>query len=87
MDLMDPIRSWKEPLVDEWAQRLGAKCEAIFPLTITFRVRLIGGDKIDVRPDGVWDDFHITDGRIVTGTNPQSARSTAEAAVAAFKTL
>ena len=35
----------------------------------------------------MWDDFHITDGRLVTGTNPASARSTAEAAVAAFEKL
>ena len=26
MSVMDAIRSWKEPLVDEWAEQLGAKC-------------------------------------------------------------
>jgi putative intracellular protease/amidase len=42
---------------------------------------------IDVRPDGVWDDFHIVDGRIVTGTNPQSAKSTAAAVLEVFNSL
>lgn len=27
MHIMDTIRSWGEPLIDEWAERLGAKCE------------------------------------------------------------
>jgi putative intracellular protease/amidase len=38
----------------------------------------------DVRSEGVWDNYHIVDGRIVTGMNPQSAKSTAEAAVEVF---
>lgn len=42
---------------------------------------------IDVRSEGVWDDFHVTDGRIVTGMNPQSAKSTAKAAVDIFQKL
>lgn len=29
MGLMDTIRGWGEPLVDEWAERLGAKCESL----------------------------------------------------------
>ena len=29
MEIMDAIRSWGEPLVDEWAERLGAKCESL----------------------------------------------------------
>ncbi|KIW30787.1 uncharacterized protein PV07_02489 [Cladophialophora immunda] len=66
MHIMDPIRSWGEPLIDEWAAKLGAKY---------------------VRADGVWDDFHVTDGRVVTGMNPQSAQSTAEATVAVFEKL
>ncbi|KAJ9618069.1 plasma membrane heat shock protein, partial [Knufia peltigerae] len=66
MNLMDPIRSWGEPLIDEWAEKLGAKY---------------------VRSEGVWDDFHVTDGRIVTGMNPQSAKSTAKAAVDIFQKL
>jgi len=40
-----------------------------------------------VRPPGVWDSFHVTDGRVVTGTNPESATETAEAAVVAFEAL
>jgi hypothetical protein len=27
MHIMDPIRSWGEPLIDEWAAKLGAKCK------------------------------------------------------------
>jgi D-lactate dehydratase len=42
----------------------------------------------DVRdPDDVWADFHVSDGRIITGQNPQSAKSTAVAIVAAFDKL
>jgi hypothetical protein len=26
MHIMDVIRSWNEPLIDEWAEKLGAKC-------------------------------------------------------------
>jgi len=39
------------------------------------------------RSSGVWDDFHIVDGRLVTGQNPASAKSTAEAAVGVFQKL
>lgn len=39
----------------------------------------------DVRADGVWDDFHVVDGKVVTGMNPQSAKSTTEAAIKAFE--
>lgn len=41
----------------------------------------------DERAPGIWDDFHVVDGRLVTGQNPASATSTAEAAVAVFETL
>lgn len=34
-----------------------------------------------------FDDYSITSGRVVTGTNPQSARSAAERAVKLFSTL
>jgi D-lactate dehydratase len=27
MHVMDAIRSWGEPLIDEWAEKLGATCE------------------------------------------------------------
>ncbi|OAL18455.1 hypothetical protein AYO22_10651 [Fonsecaea multimorphosa] len=79
MHLMDPIRSWGEPLIDEWAAKLGAKSQGMDLLT-SFAAS-------DVRADGVWDDFHVTDGRVVTGMNPQSAKSTAEATVAVFEKL
>ncbi|KAI0868888.1 class I glutamine amidotransferase-like protein, partial [Hypoxylon argillaceum] len=39
------------------------------------------------RSEGIWDDFHVVDGRLITGQNPASARSTAEAVVEAFKAL
>jgi len=42
---------------------------------------------LDVRAEGVWDDFHVVDGRIVTGQNPQSAKSTAKAALEIFEKL
>ena len=34
-----------------------------------------------------FDDYSVTSGRVVTGTNPQSARSAAERAVKLFSTL
>ncbi|KAF2825877.1 IgE-binging protein [Ophiobolus disseminans] len=66
MGVLDALRAWNEPLVDEHAKALGAEY---------------------VRPKGVWDDFHVTDGRIITGANPQSARSTAEEIVKVFEKL
>ena len=42
---------------------------------------------LDKRPKGPFDDFSIVDGRVVTGTNPASARSTAIAALAVFNGL
>lgn len=38
-----------------------------------------------VEPEGPWADFSLTDGKLVTGVNPQSATSTAQKAVAALK--
>nr|OQO30629.1 hypothetical protein B0A51_01515 [Rachicladosporium sp. CCFEE 5018] len=40
-----------------------------------------------VRPAGIWDNHCYVDGRIVSGVNPQSATSTAEAAVNVFEGL
>ncbi|KAJ1722594.1 hypothetical protein LPJ53_003014 [Coemansia erecta] len=40
-----------------------------------------------LKPEGPFDDYSITDGRLVTGTNPASAHSTAVKAVAAFESL
>ncbi|EOO01602.1 putative chaperone protein hsp31 protein [Phaeoacremonium minimum UCRPA7] len=39
------------------------------------------------RAPGIWDDFHVVDGRLITGQNPASARSTAEAVVTTFEKL
>jgi putative intracellular protease/amidase len=33
----------------------------------------------------VWDDYHVVDGRLVSGMNPQSAKSTTLAAIEAFE--
>lgn len=66
MGVMDGLRSWGEPMIDEHAKVLGAEY---------------------IRAEGVWDDFHVVDGRIVTGMNPQSAKSTATAAIQVFDSL
>lgn len=42
---------------------------------------------IDAPAPGPWDAFHVVDGRVVTGTNPASARETAEVVLDVFKTL
>jgi hypothetical protein len=31
MHLMDTLKSWKEPLVEELAEKLGAKCKLLAP--------------------------------------------------------
>lgn len=35
MHVMDAIRSWGEPLIDEWAEKLGAKCTYLFRFSLT----------------------------------------------------
>ena len=40
-----------------------------------------------VPPSDPWASFTVTDGRLVTGVNPQSATKTAEDAVQAFKKI
>jgi len=90
MKIMDVIQSWGEPLIDGWAEKLGAKCRfflIFFPFADGSRKNANLGRRTDERSTGVWDDFHIVDGRIVTGMNPQSAKSTANAAVEAFEKL
>jgi putative intracellular protease/amidase len=42
---------------------------------------------LDSRSAGVWDDYHVVDGRLVSGMNPQSAKSTTVAAVEVFDKL
>ncbi|KAJ5245932.1 ThiJ/PfpI [Penicillium chermesinum] len=39
------------------------------------------------RSAGIWDDFHVVDGNLVTGQNPASASSTAKAAIEVFEKL
>lgn len=38
-------------------------------------------------PDGPWSAFTVTDGKLVTGTNPASAEKTGEALLEAFSKL
>lgn len=87
MGILGTVKSWGEPLVEELAVKLGAKCKNIssFLPRISTIVKLTF--KTDERPPGVWDSFHVTDGRLVTGTNPASAKEAAEAAVKAFEAL
>ncbi|KAH8668979.1 IgE-binging protein [Xylariales sp. PMI_506] len=66
MKIMDELRSWNSEMVEELAERLGAKYE---------------------RSAGIWDDYHVVDGRLVTGQNPASAASTAVAVVEVFEKL
>ena len=40
-----------------------------------------------VNPPGPWAPYQVTDGRLVTGVNPQSATVTTEAAIKAFDAL
>lgn len=55
----------------------------LFPVTTWALISSL----IDIRSTGVWDDYHVVDGRLVTGQNPASAASTATAAVEAFEKL
>ncbi|PYH75480.1 class I glutamine amidotransferase-like protein [Aspergillus uvarum CBS 121591] len=66
MGIMTELRGLGAEMVEELAQRLGAKYE---------------------RSAGIWDDFHVVDGRLVTGQNPASATSTAQAAIEVFDKL
>lgn len=85
MGILTELRGWNSEMVEEVAKRLGATCESYLNLRI-FPVSR--ADKIlDERSAGIWDDFHVVDGRLVTGQNPASATSTAKAAVAVFETL
>lgn len=38
-----------------------------------------------IEPSGPWESFTVTDDRIVTGVNPQSAEKITEATIAAFE--
>ncbi|KAL3433040.1 class I glutamine amidotransferase-like protein [Aspergillus tetrazonus] len=66
MGIMEELRAFPSELVEELAERLGAKYE---------------------RSTGIWDDFHVVDGRLITGQNPASSTSTAKAAIEVFEKL
>ncbi|KAL4902047.1 hypothetical protein BDW74DRAFT_169789 [Aspergillus multicolor] len=66
MGIMGELRGLGAEMVEELADRLGAKYE---------------------RSAGIWDDFHVVDGRLVTGQNPASSTSTAKAAIEVFEKL
>jgi putative intracellular protease/amidase len=99
MSIMHVLQTWGQELVEDMAARLGATC-SFPPLLFNFPLPRLDypGDapKIvsrltvsptDKRSEGVWDDFHVADGRLITGQNPQSATSTAKAVVDAFDAL
>jgi D-lactate dehydratase len=41
----------------------------------------------DIKPDGPWAEFTVTDGRLVTGVNPQSAHKTGVEVAKLFESL
>lgn len=80
MDVMKFLNSWDRPLIDDWAEQLGAKCEYA---SLVVALLILA----DVRGAGIWDDFIVKENRLVTGQNPQSARSAAYATLHAFEAL
>jgi D-lactate dehydratase len=54
-------------------------------LIVSEAVRKVGADYSS--PMGPFDDYSITAGRVITGTNPASARSAAERAVKVFDSI
>lgn len=90
MKIYEELESWGKDLVEGLAERLGATCKfSTAFLLLAFYNLVIETDSclIDERGAGVWDDFHVVDGRLITGQNPQSAKSTARAVVEAFEKL
>ena len=95
MKILDTLKSWGNPLVEETAERMGAKCKLFFRYLLTsdfarlcdIIMLVLTNLEIDTRSAGVWDAYSVTDGRLVTGQNPQSAMKTAEAVVEAFSKL
>lgn len=67
-----------------WAPSVSA---VVHVLSISGGKVMSSNFRIDDRAADVWDDFHITDGRVVTGMNPQSAKSTAKATLDVFEKL
>ncbi|KAK1624553.1 class I glutamine amidotransferase-like protein [Colletotrichum phormii] len=90
-NLIDPTTN--EPLVKN-KRITGFTTEAEISMGIMDELRSWGAEMVEetatrlgakyVRAPGIWDDFHVVDGRLVTGQNPASATSTAQAAVQVF---
>ncbi|KAK9428116.1 chaperone hsp31 [Lipomyces doorenjongii] len=93
-NLLDPATN--EPII-KGKTITGFTTEAEITMGIMEELQSWGNDMIDgmaaklganyTRAQGIWDDYHVVDGRLVTGQNPASARSTAQAAVEAFEKL
>jgi D-lactate dehydratase len=65
--------------------RILEKLKSDHVLIVSEAVSKVGADYSS--PMGPFDDYSITAGRVVTGTNPASARSTAERTVKVFDSL
>jgi putative intracellular protease/amidase len=88
MGIMEELRSWDSEMVEEVAIKNGAKCKLFTPkFFFCFSILANFSFLLDVRSAGIWDDYHVVDGRLVTGQNPASAASTAKAAVQVFEKL
>lgn len=90
LKVMSDLKSWGKPLVEEHAEALGATCEWPYIYTRMFKRGKANSyflNDLDKRPDDVWGDFHIVDGRLVTGTNPQSSATTARAVLDVYNNL
>ncbi|KAJ3547470.1 hypothetical protein NM208_g1495 [Fusarium decemcellulare] len=93
-NLIDPTTN--EPLI-KGKKITGFTTEAEFDMKIADELKAWNSELVEdvaarlgatyERSSGVWDDFHIVDGRLVTGQNPASATSTAKAAVDVFNSL
>lgn len=86
LGLSDQLAAWNKELVEDLAARVGATCKFNAPLNLLADAMKLT-QWIDERSAGPWDDFHIVDGRLVTGQNPASATSTAKAAIEVFDSL
>ncbi|KAL4731618.1 plasma membrane heat shock protein [Fusarium chlamydosporum] len=93
-NVIDPATN--EPLI-KGKRITGFTTEAEIVMKVMDELRALGSEMVEEtaarlgatyeRASGIWDDFHIVDGRLVTGQNPASATSTAKAALAVFETL
>ncbi|KAK5689663.1 plasma membrane heat shock protein [Elasticomyces elasticus] len=85
-----------EPLI-KGKSLTGFTTEAEITMGVIDELRTWGNDMVEEvaaklgakyqRAPGIWDDFHVVDGRLVTGQNPASATSTARAVIDAFEKL